>query len=253
MIAKAKEIDIDPMFVLHVLLKTGVGGLERLLSEFLPRYKAEEHGILVLRKKGELHEHLRRECSHMYEPLHRLRLLNDWRAIRIIYLHRRNIIHLHHTGPRWVLLCWMAGCRKIIYHVHGTSLGTSSTARIRNKLLWRIARNCVHTYVAQSINLRQILVERSFPSDNIRVIYNGVDFDGLSAVSDSNGLRRSLDIPEDACIVAYLGRFTKGKNPYKWLDVARELLRHNPDIRFIMAGDGPELAQAKLYAEMHGL
>ena len=75
------------------------------------------------------------------------------------------------------------------------------------------------------------------PQDKIAVVYNGHDQPRdvvpPTLVSQHGETKRPL--------VLFLGRLTVQKNPWQFLEIAELVHRSNPDVRFVMAGDGPML------------
>lgn len=57
--------------------------------------------------------------------------------------------------------------------------------------------------------------------------------------------RRRLDLPADVGVVAFVGRLTGVKRPDRFAEVATAVAAQRPDTRFLVAGDGDLLAQAR--------
>ena len=73
-------------------------------------------------------------------------------------------------------------------------------------------------------------------TDNITVIYNGVDENLFSPIDNkSNGEK----------YVLYTGRISSGKGLIELIECAKEVLMFHDDIRFVLAGDGPLLRTLK--------
>jgi glycosyltransferase involved in cell wall biosynthesis len=68
-----------------------------------------------------------------------------------------------------------------------------------------------------------------------RVIYPGVRFPELLPKAEA---RRRLGIPLDVVVVAFIGRLARIKRPDRMIDVAALLHASQPEVRFIVAGDG---------------
>ncbi|MFF5262484.1 glycosyltransferase [Actinomadura viridis] len=59
--------------------------------------------------------------------------------------------------------------------------------------------------------------------------------------------RRSLGLPADGLVVAYVGRVTRIKRPDRFVEVVRAVAREEPAARFVLCGDGdlvPEVRSA---------
>jgi glycosyltransferase involved in cell wall biosynthesis len=68
-------------------------------------------------------------------------------------------------------------------------------------------------------------------------------------------LRRSAASREPAKepLVLFVGRLAPEKNLFTWLQVASVISRRHPEARFVVAGDGPELARLQVAAATLGL
>lgn len=74
------------------------------------------------------------------------------------------------------------------------------------------------------------------PSNRLPVIYTGVDDARFRPGLDS-GLRRELDIADDALVVAMVARFQPVKGHHIFQEMAEQVLTTQPETRFIVAGD----------------
>ncbi len=98
------------------------------------------------------------------------------------------------------------------------------------------------------VNARSILdYYRSigFATDDIELIYNGV-----AIVEQKRGeLRRRFDIGTDELLIVAAGRLESQKRFDRVIELAAELSRSRPSLRFLIAGDGP--LQEKLQAQIN--
>jgi glycosyltransferase involved in cell wall biosynthesis len=80
------------------------------------------------------------------------------------------------------------------------------------------------------------------PSDQVHVIYNGVDVDHFDPNRYSN--RRNFcqqhDIPEHHLLVGSVGRLDGIKNVPLLIEASKDVLRHFENVTFVIAGDGIE-------------
>ncbi len=74
------------------------------------------------------------------------------------------------------------------------------------------------------------------PSNRLPVIYTGVDSARFRPGLGS-GLRRELDIADDALVVAMVARFQPVKGHHVFQAMAEQVLKAQPQTRFIVAGD----------------
>ena len=90
----------------------------------------------------------------------------------------------------------------------------------------------------------------------VDVVYNGIDFDRLDSnakAEETERSRRELGIPEGAPILGGVYRMSEEKRPLLWLDVAAVVARQNPDVHFVICGDGPMRDEMIKYAAGLGI
>ncbi len=104
-------------------------------------------------------------------------------------------------------------------------------------------------------DLRDYMVNRfGFKPDELTIIYCGIDEQAWNPHRIEKGiLRKLIGARENIPIVAFVGRFDHQKDPLKWIDVAKEIHKKNPDIIFPMIGDGSLLKKCKDRANELGL
>lgn len=71
----------------------------------------------------------------------------------------------------------------------------------------------------------------------------------LGPLPDPATARRSLGIPGDGPVVAYVGRLTRIKRPDRLVGVARQVRRLLPETRFIVCGGGDAVAEIEAAAK----
>jgi glycosyltransferase involved in cell wall biosynthesis len=79
--------------------------------------------------------------------------------------------------------------------------------------------------------------ESRYPRGRCVLIRNGVRLPDRSPMSREQA-RRSLSIPEDGHILAWIGRLTDVKNPELIVGVASRLRREIPNLRILVVGEG---------------
>ncbi|MBK8163343.1 MAG: glycosyltransferase family 4 protein [Gammaproteobacteria bacterium] len=82
------------------------------------------------------------------------------------------------------------------------------------------------------------------PSGTIRVIPVGVNFQPLDG--EKSAFKRKIAISLEAKkVVLFVGKFYAPKNLQLWIDVAQLISRDNPDVMFVMAGNGPMFGEIR--------
>jgi glycogen synthase len=124
----------------------------------------------------------------------------------------------------------------LVTHVHATELDRTDfkpdpwiADRERDGLL------AADKVIAVSSYTKQLLVSHyGIAEDKIAVVHNGHDKEPVKAAPAP-----AKNLP----LVLFVGRLTVQKNPVQFLEVARVIRDHRPDVQFVMAGDGPMLEE----------
>lgn len=109
------------------------------------------------------------------------------------------------------------------------------------------------TYTPSEYLRKKILANKNIQGDRIGVLYPGIDFSKLDTVSS--------DLPDHLCqwlsdhpgpIVCHGAMLRGEKGHAVILKALPEVIQHVPDIRYVIAGEGPEENNLKrLVAELH--
>ena len=81
-----------------------------------------------------------------------------------------------------------------------------------------------------------------FPDKRLYIIPNGVD---LADAPDRQAVRAALNLPDDAVVAGFVGRFVDQKDPVRFAAAVRIAAERDPRVRGLMIGDGPLVEQAR--------
>jgi len=157
-----------------------------------------------------------------------------------------DVIHAHDwwTYPAGIAARESTG-KPLIIHVHATSFDQSGRGPvdprqfdIENKAIGKAdAIVAVSNYVKQTI-----VQEHGADPDKVIVVHNGVSTEVFDRVMDKvEGIE--LLKQKGNKIVLYLGRMTIQKGPDYFVQAARRVLDHYPNVYFVMNGEGDMLYQ----------
>lgn len=223
--------------ILYLINFAGKGGSEKYVDNLVRIFSAAgENCFFAYGIPGELSESmekrgvpsLRLEMGHRGALKAARRLADYCRENKIDVIHaqypRENILAL--MSLRWY------GVPRVVYTNHLT---------IRSGLKWQALNRAFtgrdHAIIAVCREGRDIMIRNGVRADRIRVIYNGVEPEGIPA--RDAGIRGVLGIPEDAFLMTILARFEPEKGLMFLLDSLRTL-KDMTDKPFICAicGDG---------------
>ncbi len=105
-----------------------------------------------------------------------------------------------------------------------------------------ISLRFIDFYIGVSRNFKEMLIKRKFNPVNIFTVYNGVDFNEPAKNYSRKSFAEKYHIPikENDIIVGIAARLYPVKNIGTLIDAARIVVDSNPNVKFIIGGDGEE-------------
>jgi len=91
------------------------------------------------------------------------------------------------------------------------------------------------------------------PAGSIRVIHNGFEFPEKDDSPARGPMRERFGLPQDALVVGSILRFSEEKRPKLAIDMAIQIHRRRPEIRFVFCGGGVDLEEMRAYVAAQGL
>lgn len=154
--------------------------------------------------------------------------------------HRPDVIHVHTFSIGFFVGLMLRKQAVIVQHEHGCISSSDGWRRKLNNIILRRVVHQADAYIAVSEATKRTLIKTlHIRSDAIRMIPNGVDLSLFEPGRDRRGKKRELGIPDSSLIVGSVGRLVKEKGMDNFLQVAAIIHRQLPDVRFVIAGDGP--------------
>ena len=122
--------------------------------------------------------------------------------------------------------------RPLVVHIHATEYDRSGEHN-RNDIVYNLEREgmmAADAVCAVSNLTRNIVIEKyGIPAEKVYTLHNAVE----PALRQTDGKR-----PLKEKIVTFLGRVTFQKGPEYYVEAAKRVLDRDPDVRFVLAGDG---------------
>ena len=115
-----------------------------------------------------------------------------------------------------------------------------------------IALRKIDYHISVSENFKEMLIDRGFNPQRIYSVYNGISFDTeIEPVSRKEFFERyNVPFSEDCVLIGIMARLHPVKDHETFLRAAAEVVKGNPNARFLIAGPGDELmVQLKHFAE----
>lgn len=165
--------------------------------------------------------------------------------VRLLRKYRPTIAHMHFTGfvSPYPWLARAFSVQKVFYTDHSSrpALHVPQRApfwkrRLGRVILWPLTKViCVSEYGYRSNTAVDML-----PPERFHVIYNGVDFSRIAVgPGRAEVFRRKYSIPEDVPLVLQVSWLIPEKGVTDLLHAARQVVSHDPNVHFVVAGEGP--------------
>lgn len=234
------------MRVLHVIDHMGLGGAQSVVKTFFESQKGNKDIILFSLRNVEHaasveHANVRSSSwvsKFSIQPLFELRALISANEIEILhcYLPRSQIFG-------YLIKRFLFPDIKLIFHEQGDIFEKNIL-----HLLLRLFRNQVDVFIACSrVTKKMLMIRAGIPAKKVDVLYNCIDlskFDsGRVAVCRQMG-RNRLGISDSDYVVGFAARIIGRKGWREYLGSAFNF-KHNPNIKFLIAGAGNEAAKMK--------
>jgi len=178
-------------------------------------------------------------------PLHRKNPFGFARRFRAILGEGRYDVvhsHAHHFSGFVLLLAHQESVPMRIAHCHNTSDGKGGgpARAVYHGLMRRWLRKHATHGLAASEDAARALFGPDWRADTrFRVLHCGIDLEPFRQNVSRAEVRSELGLPQEAPVVGHVGRFMPQKNHAFLIEIAAEVVKHRPDVRFLLVGDGP--------------
>jgi glycosyltransferase involved in cell wall biosynthesis len=246
--------------VLHLCDKFGIRGalthgVSRLFTYWLPRFDSRfEVRLVGLRSHDEASAYLRRRgldpiCLGR-GPFHPA-VATD--LLRLVRRHRPHILHTHgYASSNFARMVGPLTGVLTVVHEHASYPSIPAYQRSAD---WALAGR-TDLGIAVSESTKRFMVRRRHLSpERIRVVPNGAPLEEFRPPPPERvrAERARLGLRPGEPVVGTVGRLDAQKGITYFLRAAAQVLRHRPDVRFVVAGDGPLLAQYQAEARHLGI
>jgi glycosyltransferase involved in cell wall biosynthesis len=231
-----------PLHILHLTAGSDAGGVSRYLFDLCGALHARGHEVRIAGEHGawrELFAHapypwielpLKGNPLALWQSTRALReLLQDWPA---------DVIHAHYRRCSLVARRLQRGNRPpLLFTLHQPGISLAGPRR------W-LSDFGDHVHVPSAM-ARQWLIDRAgLPASRITLIPHGVDPAKFPIVDAAQraAARAALNVPQDARVAAFVGRLDVPKNEDWLIDLATAAHQRLPNLKILIAGDGPHEA-----------
>jgi L-malate glycosyltransferase len=225
------------MFSLHVdSARTWRGGQNQVLVTVMCLRALGHRAVLVAHPSGELQRRAREGLDVLpLAPRAEMDLAAAWRLSRIVKQLRPDVVHAH--DPHAVAMAALAlsmstqpkkprliAARRVDFHLARNALSR-----------WKYRQ--VDCFICASDAIRRMLVGDGIPRARAVTVHEGIDLGHVDAAPPAS-LHEELWLPHDAPLVGNVAALVPHKGQRHLIDAAAEVVRQQPDARFIIAGQG---------------
>ncbi|WP_180122114.1 glycosyltransferase [Acinetobacter sp. YH12086] len=233
--------------IVHIIIGLNVGGAELMLKRLVLHSQKKgnfHHEVISLTELGVIGADLQAQGI----PVHVLGMSSAFSLLQTYFKLSRLLKKLtpdvvqtwmYHADFLGGLAAKRQGIKKIIWGIRTTDVtqgGSRLTVGLRRicaKLSYSVP---THIVCAAHVS-KDVHIKVGYDASKMYVIPNGFELDKLVATEeDRNRIRQEVNIPEDAIVVGSVGRFNIVKNQKFFVEVARELVKTNPELIFMLVG-----------------
>jgi glycosyltransferase involved in cell wall biosynthesis len=231
--------------VLHVIDSLSLGGAQSVLINLI-RYRDQslfELEVATMSGKGVYWDRVRA----LDVPVHSLsfsRFIPMYvpSMVSMCLRRRYDIVHTHLIGANVIAkpLAALCGVKIRINHDHCNDKASDPKRWV--PIADRLSNHLSTHIIAVSQSTRDYLIDHEhMMPERVTMIHNGIDLEQFHPRREQRAAaRKQLALPEDAFIIAGIGRLSYQKNFSLFIDVAAAVLAQRPSAYFVIAGTGPE-------------
>ncbi len=168
--------------------------------------------------------------------------------VKLIRSERYHLIHAHGARANFVAMFLRPFISLPIISTMHSDYRMDFTQNLYKKLIFTklnaVSLKYIDYFIAISRDFKDMLVNRGFDEEKIFTVYNAVDFNqDISYVDQETFLRKHKLEPAEyrgKTILGIIGRFDKVKGHEIFVRAAAQALKENPNLLFLLAGEGVE-------------
>jgi glycosyltransferase involved in cell wall biosynthesis len=260
------------MKIVHIITRLILGGAQEntLLTVEGLHHRHRDDVTLITGPaegpEGDLFERARREGLHIEivpELVRAIRPAIDAKAYRVLRRSIRrlkpDVVHTHSSkaGILGRAAAWHEGVPAVVHTIHGLPFGPSETPA-KNRMYialerWAAKRCHAIVSVCDAMTVQALAAGVGRP-EQYSTVYSGMDVDAfLNPSASREAIRHELRLQPENVAFGTVARLFERKGHDDLLAIAPEILRANPNVRFILIGDGILRDHLKAEAERLGV
>ncbi len=247
--------------VLHLTKSEGLYGAERVILNLLAHFGAERFDVRLATfvEDRDPHRELLEEAARRGIKTTAIRCrkrldAQTWRELlRLLKANEIDVLHCHEIKSRFYGLLAAKQLKLPIVATNHNWIRKNFLVSVFES--WdAFALRFFDRVIAVSEEVRQLMLKLGVPAQAMSVVANGIA--GRELNHRRNGelnLRERWGIASHERVVGAVGRLSVEKGAKYFLEAAKIVLAKEPNVRFLLVGDGPQARVLKEYAQTLGI
>ena len=170
-------------------------------------------------------------------------LVAAWKIYKHIRRERYDIVHTHSSKPGVLgrVAARLAGVPIVVHTIHGFPFNDYMNEYTRKFYIFleKIAAKCTDKLITVSnLNKKKAIDLKLAKPDRFVNIYSGIDLNHFHVEVNTSHKRMELSLPQDHFLVGMVGRLSPQKAPQFFIQAAADVAQDNPNVTFLLVGDG---------------
>ncbi len=260
------------MRIAHVITRMIIGGAQENTlyncADLIQHYNDE---VLLLTgpavgPEGDLHDRIRAAgvpVKLLPELRREIQPLRDWRALakirQALAAFRPDVVHTHSAKAGFLgrLAAWNLGVPAVIHTVHGAPFHPYQGRGARTLFRWCetfAARRCHHLVSVADAMTDMLVASGVAPRSKFTTVYSGMEVEPfLDAHQHREAARAEFGFGEEHVVVGKIARLFNLKGHVYLIQAAKQVVALQPNVRFLLVGDGVLRGQFESQIRQAGL
>lgn len=228
--------------ILFIIPWAVTGGADFFNLDLIKRLDKEKYEVTLLMttpSENPIRQQFEEVCSTVYDMSTFLER-SDYLNFADYIMESRNIdlVFVSNTPYRYYMIPYLK--RKyptvpFIDYIHSVDLRDPRESFGRCSM--DVDSYLTKTYCCNNFTKNQL--EKDYHRTNVETLYIGTDADKFNPKNyDKYEMRKKYHIPQDKIVISFIARLSEEKRPEMFIEIGKRLLQNNPNLFFVIAGDG---------------
>lgn len=236
-----------PPKIVHIIIGLNVGGAELMLKRLVLNSQAKgefKHEVVSLTDLGVIGADLKKAGI----PVYTLNMKSVFLILQVYFSLNKLLKKLkpdvvqtwmYHADFIGGLAAKHVGVKNIFWGIRTTDVSQGAsrlTVALRN-LCAKLSYQIPSKIICAAHAAKDLHEKIGYDAAKMVVIPNGFELDKLTATEDDRRLlRKELGLSDTDIVIGSVGRFNEVKNQKLFVEIAADLIKKNPHLKFMMVG-----------------